>query len=222
MQKLISILLVIAHIALVAPINEVFAMESANFKVNEAAVSSAGGSNTGTGAIVPYSNLAESAVGNVESANYKAALGYINTIASNPPIFKALIPDANMRIMWNKGQVTCPTTIALDTYFSSPDNSTLTYLVEGNSNIAIVINPVSHIATFSQDPSFFGSEAVRFVAIDSNGNKTKSNFVILTVKASAGNPPAIYPINDITVRENELVHVTPTIFDPDGDVLTVT
>ena len=220
-KKLISALLVISHIALTAPITEVYGMESANFKVNQSAVSSAGGSNTGTGAIVPYSNVAESAIGNAESANYKVSLGYINTVASNPPIFKALIPDANMRIMWNKGQP-CLTSISLDTYFLSPDNSPLTYQVEGNSNIAVVINPVSHVVSFSQDPSFFGSEAVRFVAIDANGNRTKSNFVMLIVKASTGNPPVIYPIDDITVKENELVRVTPTVFDPDGDALTVT
>jgi len=221
MKKFISILLIVSHIALTAPITEVYGAESANFRINESAVSSGGGDNTGVGAKISYLSVAESAVGGAESANYKVSLGYINTIASNPPVFRALIPDANMRIMWDKAGA-CPAMIFLDTCFSSPDNSLFTYQAEGNSNIDVVIDPVSHIATFSQSPSFSGSEAVRFVAIDANGNRTKSNFVVLVVKAPTGNPPVIHPIDDITVRENELVRITPVIFDPDGDALTVT
>ena len=125
MRKLIAVLLIFAHIALTAPIPEVYAMESANFRVSESAVSSGGGENTGIGALVPYSNVSDTAVGNAESATYKVAIGYINTIASNPPIFKSLIPDAAMRIVWNKGEP-CPVSIPLDNFFSSPDNSPIT------------------------------------------------------------------------------------------------
>jgi RHS repeat-associated protein len=221
LKRLLSGLLIVAHIALVTPLSEVFAMESANFKVNQNAVSSGGGNNAGATTVIPYSNAAESAIGNAESANYKVSLGYINAVASNPPIFRSLIPDANMRIVWDKEQP-CPVLISLDTFFLSPDSSPLTYQVEGNSNIAVVIDPHSHIASFTQVTGFSGSELVRFVATDANLNSTKSNFVALVVKGQGNNRPIIYPINDITVKENELVQVTPTVFDPDGNVLTVT
>ncbi|MDD3905374.1 MAG: toxin TcdB middle/N-terminal domain-containing protein [Candidatus Omnitrophica bacterium] len=221
MRKFISIILVFAHVALILPLPEAHAMESANFKVTESAVSSGGGSNGGIGADIAYSNAAEPATGNAESSNYKASLGYINVIASNPPIFKSLIPDANMRAVWDKAQP-CATTISLDGYFSSPDNLPLTYIVEGNSRISAVVNPVTHVVNFSQGDDFSGAEAVRFVAVDASGNRTVSNFVMLVVKGAGNNPPVIHPISDITVRENELVQVAPTVFDPDGDALTIT
>src|SRR3989338_7464655 len=135
-KRLMALGLVIAHVALVCPVSN--AMESANFKVNQSSVSSGGGKNSGVTTEIPYSSIAEPVVGNTESSGYKVAFGYINTIVSNPPVFRGAIPDANMRIMWDKGGP-CSTTISLDTYFTRPDNSPLTYIVEGDSNALVSI-----------------------------------------------------------------------------------
>ncbi|MBL7157320.1 MAG: hypothetical protein ISS92_04045 [Candidatus Omnitrophica bacterium] len=211
--------LILAHLVLVTPLPELEAMESANYKIKESSVSSGGGKEASVNVKIDYLSLGESAVGNIESQNYKISLGYINTISSKPPVLTGLIPDSTMRVMWDKGS-SKEAAFDLDDYFSSPDNSILTYNVEGNAQIVVDIDSVPHTVSFSQPADFSGIEKVRFVAIDENGNRTKSNFVILIVKSPSNNPPVIYPINDITGRENGLIEVTPTVFDPDGDILT--
>ncbi|MCQ9206769.1 MAG: hypothetical protein NG740_02665 [Omnitrophica bacterium] len=214
-------LLILAHLLLTTPLPEVHAMESENYRINESAISS-GSETSAQGAVIPYASIGEPAVGDMVGNAYKVSLGYINTIASNPPVFTGPLPNGDMRVMWNKGESNA-NVFDLDNYFSSSDNSALTYTVEGTSSIIADIDTNTHEVSFSQDALFYGSEKARFIATDENGNRTKSNYVVLVVKdALANNPPIIYPIDTVTANEVDLVSITPVTFDPDGDALTVT
>ena len=214
-------LLILAHLALTTPLPEARAMESENYKINESATSSESTTSV-QGFVIPYASVGEPAVGDMAGSAYKVSLGYINTIASNPPMFAGPMPDGDMRVMWDKGEANA-NVFDLDTYFSSLDGSVLTYTVEGTSSIITDIDADTHAVSFSQDALFYGSEKARFVATDENGNRTKSNYVILVVKdALVNNPPIIHPIEAVTVNEADLVNIAPVIFDPDGDALTVT
>ena len=197
------VLLILAHLALTTPLPEAEAMESANFRVSERATTSGSAADTPTGAKVPYASVGEACAGSMSSVNFKAELGYIPTIASNPPVLKALVPD---KIIWNKGEAKA-SVFSLDDYFTSPDNSALTYIVEGASKISSSFDADSKVS-FSQGASFYGIEKVRFIAIDENKNRTKSNTVALIVKApGVNNPPVIFPLDDVTSDENELIQL---------------
>jgi hypothetical protein len=56
----------------------------------------------------------------------------------------------------------------------------------------------------------------------SDGQFSSSDTMIVTVEAPPNQPPTIDPIDDVTVAEGDTVVVDVSVFDPDGDDLTIT
>ena len=103
------------------------------------------------------------------------------TILNSKPVLNGTIPDKT----WNKGN-SLNNAFDLDDYFYDIDNDILNYTVEGNNHINVNINQTTHIVSFSQPSTWYGTEIVRFIANDST-NTTKSNNVTLTVKNTESN-----------------------------------
>ncbi|MBU0929646.1 MAG: hypothetical protein KJ623_01085, partial [Nanoarchaeota archaeon] len=96
-------------------------------------------------------------------------------------------------------------TLALDDYVSDaydPD-SALTWTASGNSNIQILIDPVTHNATFIPSANWFGSENITFTATDAAGNYGQDN--IMVIVNPVNDMPWINPvIPNQTVQEDSL------------------
>ena len=119
---------------------------------------------------------------------------------NNPPVFRNTIQDYT----WNQG-TSLPNAFDLDTYFSDPDNDTLTYGYTGlSSNLRISINQENQVS-FSQIEGWFGDGGtVTFTATDGDST-TNSNQVRLTVKqAQANNAPQITPTIPEQIKESDI------------------
>ena len=206
MHKISSVILIILHITLVLPIDEVFAaeyrlkaftitsgkkIETAQYKLKQAAIGE------------PFG-------GRASNSSYKVSFGYIPSTALNYPRLKSNIPDGF-------------TSIDLYDYFEDPCERELTFYVIENNHINVTIN--GSLVTWSPHPSdFVGSEEVFFVAENIENAKTKSNSVILTAKDPSGgnNAPKLRHIEDIEANEGELVSLYASAYDADNDTLTYT
>ncbi|MCM8781755.1 MAG: LamG domain-containing protein, partial [Candidatus Omnitrophica bacterium] len=159
-------------------------------------------------------SIGDSALGRSTSASYKLNAGFLYISQTNPPNIIQTIPNFN----WKENE-SKPNAFDLDDYFTSPDGLTLTYTASGQTNIAVSIDPTTHLVSFSQPQGFFGTETVRFTATDTEYNSTQSNPVSLQVEG-VDNPPVLDFIPDITVDETELVKITPHATDLDGDIIS--
>jgi len=209
MRKLISITLILLHLILITPVEEVFAAEyrlkassfspgkkteSANYKLKQSAVGE------------PFG-------GKSSNNNYTVDIGYIPSSALNYPRLNSNIPDG-----FASGS------LDLDDYFEDLNGGILTYSVTGNTSINVTIDPTTHIITWSPMDGFTGSEEIIFIAETIESAQTSSNSVILTVKAAGevNNPPKLHYIEDITAYEGQVISLDASAYDVDGDVLTYT
>ena len=208
MLKTISTILILLHLILIIPLDEVLAAEyrlkatsfssgekaeNANYKLKQAAIGE------------PFG-------GKVANSNYKAQFGYIPSTATVYPRLTANIPDGFV-----SGSAD------LDDYFEDPSGRELTYSVIGNTNIDVTIDLVTHIVTWSHSASYVGSEEIFFIAKNIENAEANSNGVILTAKNPSGNTaPKLHYIEDITEDEGDLITINAAAYDADGDTLTFT
>lgn len=102
-----------------------------------------------------------------------------------PPVYPRMANTYIPNMSWDKNTVKS-NALMLDQYFSDPDNDLLTYSTSGNLNIQVSIDPVTHLASFSQPNNWFGIERIMFTASDGKSS-TSSNQVTLTV-VDTGSP----------------------------------
>ncbi|MEK6714818.1 MAG: LamG-like jellyroll fold domain-containing protein, partial [Candidatus Omnitrophota bacterium] len=157
--------------------------------------------------------LGEAAIGKCQSQSYVLNSGFIPTVtSSDPPIQIQTIPNFS----WQEG-TTNPNAFDLDDYFLNPVG--FTYTISGNVNVAVGIDPITHLVSFSQNASWFGTEKIKFTATDSEYNSSTTNEVTLQV-SGVNNPPVLAYIPDIGAQETDLVKITPNATDLDGDTIT--
>ena len=215
MKKLLTSIIIVAHIFSTLSLPEARAMESENYSLKAQALLSGSKDSVSANADIPINTIGEPAQGEAQSANYNLITGYTGQVKTNPPILKANIPYR----IWDKG-TSLNNAFDLDDYFISFDWPILSYSVICNTNINIAIDPTTHTVSFSQNSEFAGLETVRFIASDPDGNSTRSKQVKLLVKSPTNNPPMINLIDDIVANEGELVILTPTANDVDGNPVT--
>lgn len=102
-------------------------------------------------------------------------IDYINLSVNRPPVLRFNLPN----VTWNED-----TTLLyydLDDYFYDPNDDPLNYSTSIVLEIAISIDPVSHIPTFVPEPNYCGDNTVYFYATDPGGLSARSNLVYLHV-----------------------------------------
>ena len=211
----ISVVLIAALLIAIDPMPLALAdiAESANYKLN-ATINNGGDDRASASNLIWQDEIGSSFIGKSQSTNYILSSGLIPTIQSNPPVQTQTIPNFS----WAENQ-SLDNAFDLDDYFSSPDVLVLTYTFSGNSQIEVDIDSQTNVVSFSQPQAWFGVEEVIFTATDTEGETKDSNSVSLQVEG-VDNPPVLNHIDDITVKENELVEITPQAVDLDGDSIT--
>lgn len=124
---------------------------------------------------------------------------------NDPPTLKENIPNQT----WNED---ADLTINLSDYFEDADGD-LAYVITGNSNINAEFN--GSLATFSHNANWFGNEDVTINASDSVYN-IQSNLFNLKV-LPINDAPVLDNIEDINVLTGDLVNITPSASDAEGD-----
>ncbi|MDD5449561.1 MAG: toxin TcdB middle/N-terminal domain-containing protein [Candidatus Omnitrophica bacterium] len=218
MRRIFSTIVIISHIVstLTLPKAQAAQMESDNYVVAAQALISGSKDNISSSADIPLNTIGEGAQGECSSANYNLLGGYAAQVKASPPLFKTNIPYQ----LWNKGS-SLTNAFDLDDYFASFEfgPGDLSYTVNGNKRINVNIDAATHLVSFSQPSDFSGIETISFVASDPDGNLTRSRPVKLLVKGER-NPPLINLIDDIAASEGNLITITPTAVDIDGDAVT--
>ena len=99
---------------------------------------------------------------------------------------------------------------------TDPDSEPITYLVQGLPSGATLD---SQTGDFAWTPSYSqaGSYQVRFIASD--GNSSDSETITITV-SNVNRPPVLGAISDPSVDENNLLNISVSATDPDGQTLT--
>ena len=100
--------------------------------------------------------------------------------------------------------------LMLDNYVIDADDpdSTLTWTFSGNTNVNIVINPVTHVATFTASQE--ATETITFTVTDNDGN-SDSDIIIVTVQEEdsdddSGSEEKVHNLNidGFTINKNEV------------------
>ncbi|MFA6183598.1 MAG: DNRLRE domain-containing protein [Parcubacteria group bacterium] len=133
-----------------------------------------------------------------ETVTFNASDDFATTV-SNTIILKVVnyISIPNQR--WNEGN-NKTNAFDLDDYFSNSSGMTFTISNDDHPNIVVDINSNTHIVSFSQNPSWHGSEKVTFYTNNGSGGYQQSFPVILTV-----DKPSFQPI----VNTHPRIHMTP-------------
>ena len=217
-RKLLSIFLILLHLLTFAPIHDAFAFQakSASFSLTSGALTQGGGAQAAATLKLWQGSIGEAIASRSSSASFILESGYIPTIKSNPPIQTQIIP--NQTWLENAAETDF---FDLDNYFMSPDGAALTYSASGTTNIAVSINPSTHVVSFSQPQTWNGTEKVKFSATDTEHNTVVGNEVTLQVEG-VNNPPVLDFIPDVSAGEGELAVIAPHATDADGDAITYT
>ena len=95
------------------------------------------------------------------------------------PTIVGMIPDLSLE----EGE---SDTIDLSLYeFDADDTSaTLSWSVSGNSNVAVSINPTTHVATFTAPTGWTGSETLTFTLTDTSGDSDTDTMTVTVTSAS--------------------------------------
>ena len=129
---------------------------------------------------------------------------------NDAPILIQNIPNQT----WNEDNSIA---INLSSYFSDPDNDTLTYsTIIQPENISVEI--INGIATLTPDDDFNGITSIQFNASDGSLSK-ESNVVGLTIIA-VNDAPILGQISNIGANEGDLVAITAVASDAENDQLT--
>jgi len=215
-KKTIACILAVFHLVVCSPIRDALAFQaqSASFTLQPCVLSVGGGVREAALSRMDQDVLAEPVVGKVTGASMTLNAGYAAMLTYRPPVQSQVIPNFS----WSCNE-SLSTAFDLDDYFLSPDSLVLSYTAIGFEEIDVAIDPVTHAVSLSQPAEWSGTEQVRFTAWDSSSNFLVSNDVTLQVLGQA-NAPVMDHIPDVTVSENELVSITPSATDLDGDAIT--
>ena len=223
LKRILSITLILLHIATFGPMREAAAFFSSGTSYNLNADATGGGSAERTAVDaqnkVAFDAIGEPCVGEAISTSYVLSAGFIPVIQSNPPVLKQEIPDYySWPIDTSKDNA-----LDLDDFFTSPEGYALTYQVAGNNNIKVTIASDTHIVTFVPNTGWFGTEKIHFTAVDTDGNQFSGNDIVLQVAAPAGtvNKPAIIyaQLSPLSVKEGDAVTLTVKAVDLNGKKL---
>ena len=187
--------------------------QSASYKLDNVAYSQGGQPRTSLGYKIVQDMVGCAIQGVSAGVGLKIDAGLIYALRSSAPTQTQAIPNQS----WDQGQGKI-NAFNLDSYFSSGDGLTLTYAVTGNNKITVSIDQATHLVSFSQVQTYFGTETVTFTATDTEFNVTASNAVTLQV-AGGNNPPVLDFMPDITVDECQLVAISPHATDADGNTI---
>ncbi|MDI6794993.1 MAG: Ig-like domain-containing protein, partial [bacterium] len=102
---------------------------------------------------------------------------------------------------------------------SDPDNDPLIFSTAALPAGATFIDNGDSTATFSWTPNYDDSGSYEVTFKVSDGACPDQDGIIITV-GNLNRPPVLDPIADIRVNEGEIVTITPTASDLDGDTLT--
>jgi parallel beta-helix repeat protein len=127
---------------------------------------------------------------------------------NQPPV---LSPVGNQTV--NEGQLLSVTVSATD-----PDGDPLTYSASPLPSGA-TLNPVS--GAFAWTPTFTQAGSYPLTVMVNDGDLTDTELVTITV-VNVNRPPVLAPIGSQTVNEGQLLSVTVSATDPEGDPLTYT
>ncbi|MCU0666098.1 MAG: FG-GAP-like repeat-containing protein [Candidatus Omnitrophica bacterium] len=221
LKRILSLTLIFLHLATFGPGREALAFisQSASYKLTSG-IAQGGQAQSSISTKLPLATIGEPILGKSTSANFTLTSGFVATLQSNPPVLTQKIPFQT----WQKNTKK-ESAFDLDNYFSSPDGSSLTYTVSGNSNIKISIDPATHIVSFEQPEGYIGFEKVYFTATDSEYNSTKSNKVALRVEDPIGpDKPAIIDmaVTPSIIKEGGTITLFVTAQDPDAGNLVFT
>ncbi|MFA5125304.1 MAG: RHS repeat-associated core domain-containing protein [Patescibacteria group bacterium] len=213
MRKIVSVVLICAHILVFGGVKEslAFGMAGSTLVIQSGAVAQGAGSRAASNFSLVQDGLGESCVGRAQSAALVLESGYMATIKSNPPILTQAIPNQN----WQENEAKT-NAFDFDDHFLSFDGNVLNYSVSGNQNIVVQIDPATHEVGFSQAQGWFGTEKVVFKAEDTEGNSVNSNEVTLQV-GGVDNAPVLDYIPDIYGDENQEIVIMPHATDLDDD-----
>ena len=117
---------------------------------------------------------------------------YTVTVDNNRPIHTS-IPNQN----WDEDS---PITLNLTNYFSDPDGDELNFNSSSVSNLSVLIDNQTGIATIVPDSNWYGNQTMIFYAIDIYGQTNTSNSVTLTVNQVGDTAPNYIlttPINNL-------------------------
>ncbi len=134
-------------------------------------------------------------------------------IINEPPYLNASIPAKS----WNEDS-SLVDAYTLSEYFIDKEKDNITYSMIGGAHIKA--NIIGGKVTLYADPSWYGSEQVRFVATEEN-QFTQSNLVTLTVN-HVNHPPVLAPISDLIIVESDFLDVNATSTDVDHDTVSIT
>ena len=92
------------------------------------------------------------------------------------PIFNGPIPNST----WDANTILIP--YNLNNYFTDPQGWPLAYRAEGNSHVAVEINPSSGEVTLRPAEDWCGTEVIQYIATNPANLTAESNFVTLKVE----------------------------------------
>ena len=127
----------------------------------------------------------------------------VNDIDGASPVINPALPDITFEVEDTR-------TLNLDNYVIDADDpdSTLTWTFSGNTNVNIVINPVTHVATFTASQE--ATETITFTVTDNDGN-SDSDIIIVTVQEEdsdddSGSEEKVHNLNidGFTINKNEV------------------
>jgi hypothetical protein len=109
------------------------------------------------------------------------------------------------------------TTVNLLSVFYDADNDRLRFTAQGWNKIRVEINQETGYVTFTPEAQWNGKETITFYANDSVSEV--SDEVVVTVTPEKDLPVLDVP-NRLSVKEDELLNVTITVLNPDGNTLS--
>ncbi len=142
--------------------------------------------------------------GGTASASFAITINNVNQVPTVAPIAD---------VTANEGDVVTVTPVGSDL-----DGDPLTWTgssLPGTASVDAGTGALSWTTGFSDAGSYPG---VTLTADDGNGGTASASFMIDVTNVNG--PPVVDPIADVTANEGDLVTVTPTATDPDGDPLT--
>jgi RHS repeat-associated protein len=199
-RKIISYILITAHILTCGYIKEVLAFQaqSANFVLSAGVLGQGGLGRQTLSFRLQQDSLGEVCVGKAQSASYILESGYIATLGPDVPVLD-FIPDVSV----NETEL-----VKIIPHVADLVGDAISY------TYTLPLNAQGEWQTGYEDSGLY---TVTVTAMNVTGLS-----VVQQVRINVRNlnrPPVLSPISTITVNEGELVVVSPSATDPDGDAV---
>ncbi|MFH1772225.1 MAG: toxin TcdB middle/N-terminal domain-containing protein, partial [Candidatus Omnitrophota bacterium] len=183
--KTVCCFLAVFHVISTGPVAEALCevIRSANYRLDSYSLNQ-GSKNRGTAVYsLIQDSLGQAFSGKSHSGNYILESGFISTLGPNAPELIKPIPNFS----WPENENLIDA-FDLDDYIQSPAGLFLSFTVSGNEHLAVGIDSITNMVSFRKDFVWSGTEIIKFIATDTEGNTVTSNEVTLQLEGADNSP----------------------------------